>query len=103
VHNILPTEIHKWYNNIVSSIKPGEKRPRDLDLDLDFIITLPLGLSEFLAERDVSLLHQKKLIGLLVCIHHICVYCLCKATEAKVVRMGGYLVFPTGNKVLCNM
>jgi hypothetical protein len=22
-----------------------------------------------------------------------------KATEAKVVRMGGYLVFPTGNKV----
>ncbi len=67
------------------------------------IITLPLGLSAFLAERDVSLLHQKKLIGLLVCIHHVCVYCLRKATEAKVVRMGGYLVFPTGNKVLCNM
>ena len=75
----------------------------ELDLDLDFIITLPLGLSAFLAERDVSLLHQKKLIGLLVCIHHICVYCLCKATEAKVVRMGGYRVFPTENKVLCNM
>ena len=72
-------------------------------LDVDFIITLPLGLSAFLVERDVSLLHQKKLIGLLVCIHHVCVYCLCKATEAKVVRMGGYLVFPTGNKVLCNM
>ena len=63
----------------------------DLDLDLDFIITLPLGLSAFLAERDVNLLYQKKLIGLLVCIHHVCVYCLRKATEAKVVRMGGYL------------
>jgi hypothetical protein len=23
----LPTEIHKWYNDIFSSIKPGEKHP----------------------------------------------------------------------------
>jgi len=28
----LPTEIHKWYNDIVSSIKPGERRPRAVDI-----------------------------------------------------------------------
>jgi len=28
----LPTEIHKWYNDIVSLIKPGEKHPRAADI-----------------------------------------------------------------------
>jgi hypothetical protein len=28
----LPTKIHKWYNDIVSSIKPGKKRPRAADI-----------------------------------------------------------------------
>jgi len=28
----LPTKIHKWYNDIISLIKPGEKRPRAADI-----------------------------------------------------------------------
>ncbi len=28
----LPFDIHKWYNDIISSIKPGEKRPRAADI-----------------------------------------------------------------------
>ncbi len=28
----LPLHIHKWYNDIISSIKPGEKRPRAADM-----------------------------------------------------------------------
>ncbi len=28
----LPLHIHKWYNDIISSIKPGEKRPRAADI-----------------------------------------------------------------------
>ncbi len=28
----LPLDIHKWYNDIISSIKPGEKHPRAADI-----------------------------------------------------------------------
>ncbi len=28
----LPPDIHKWYNDIISLIKPGEKRPRAADI-----------------------------------------------------------------------
>ena len=30
----LPTEIHKWHNNIVSLIKSGEKRPRAANIKI---------------------------------------------------------------------
>ncbi len=48
-----------WGTCLHTTSDENQTRPEDLDLDLDFIISLPLGLSAFLAERDVSLLHQK--------------------------------------------